>query len=147
MDIRLATSCPRYSVGPKNHPWYVGLNQTALPTEEFQLVCPFTPPNFWYMPWIPPLLEIAFTVWQSQPKNTIKQAAEVSWVDHSIHIILSDSIWSYLILSDPLSDPIGSKCKTQVFKDIASFGLALALTGFFWLLSHVIYLKLTKVLK
>ena len=75
------------------------------------------------MPWIPPLLEIAFTVWQSQPKNTIKQAAEVSWVDHSIHIILSDSIWSYLILSDPLSDPIGSKCKTKVFKDIASFGL------------------------
>jgi hypothetical protein len=53
-------------------------------------------------------LEIAFTVWQSQPKNTMKQAAKVSRVDRSIHIILSD----------PLSNPIGSKLKTQVSMDL-----------------------------
>ena len=40
------------------------------------------------------------------------QTAKVSWVDHSIHIMLSDPVWSCLILSDPvwscliLSDPV-----------------------------------------
>ena len=50
----------------------------------------------------PNLFEVAFKFNYLILWIETTQTAKVSWVDHSIHIMLSDPVWSCLILSDPV---------------------------------------------